>query len=146
MSIWLRLRLDSWARWLRGSRSCAGCAEALVKSFEGDGSSAFSFGTSATGCTSLKGAIAMPGHVGVGEGRADAHGDEDVEDLVGYSGDERLHGAGEEFGKCKGLTGVAAERCGLGGIQVREDFLVEAEVCPAGEEAKCSLPESGSGE
>lgn len=85
-------------------------------------------------------------HVRGRKRRAEADGDQDIKDLVGNGRDGRLGRGGEELGKGKRLGGVAAERGGLRGIEVREDSLVEAQVGPAGEEAKRGLPDGGAGE
>lgn len=61
--------------------------------------------------------------------------------------DEGLHGAREEFGESKRFGGIAAERIrGLGGVEVGENGLVEAEVGPARQEAEYGEEEGGEGE
>lgn len=67
--------------------------------------------------------------------RADAHGDQHVEDVLRYARNHGPDGTGEELGKGKGLAGVTAEGARLGLVEVGKDGLVETEVGPACDEA-----------
>lgn len=90
--------------------------------------------------------------VALWEGRAQAHGDEDVEDSVGGLCDDGFDGAWEELGEGEGFCGVAAHGGGggvvgrLGGVEVWEDGLVEAQVGEGGKEAVQGEEEGGGGE
>lgn len=147
------LRMDRWAgrlgsglrRLLAGS--IAGRIQTLIQSAQGNGSASLGLSTRTTG-GSAAAAAATPAlqHIGRRKGRAETHGDEHVKDLVGDCGDDGFGGSGKELGKGKGLGGVAAERGRLGGVEVGEDRLVEAQVGPAGEEAIHCLPNGCAGE
>lgn len=82
-----------------------------------------------------------------GEGRAQAHRDEHVEDLIGHDRNEWFHRPREKLRKRKRLGGVAAKRVGrLRRVEVRKDGLVEAQVGPARQEAEDGEEEGGKGE
>ena len=72
--------------------------------------------------------------------------------MVREGGDEWLGLCREEFGEGESFAGIAPERAGLRRVQVGEDFLVESEVGPAGEETEdgevkgCAREERGQGE
>lgn len=67
--------------------------------------------------------------------------------MVGDGGDEWFGRAWKEFGKGECLGSIAAERIrGLGGIEVGENGLVEAQVRPAREEAEDSEEEGSDGQ
>ena len=70
------------------------------------------------------------------ERRAHLHRNKNIKHAIRHPRDERPDGPGEELGERKSLAGVAAERGRLvGGVEVREDGLVEAQVGPARQEA-----------
>lgn len=98
----------------RAGRTGRRGAQPLVKGLQGNRTASLGLGASAARCTTLEDVIPARGrHVGGGEGRADAHGHESVEDLVRHRSDEWLDGCREELGKGKRLAGVSAEGRGL---------------------------------
>ena len=71
----------------------------------------------------------------LGKRRANAHGHQHIEYVLGDARDHGPDGTGEELGKGKGLTSVTAEGARLGLVEVGEDGLVKSEVGPACDEA-----------
>lgn len=123
-----------------------GSMQTLVEGLEGKRPAAFGLGS----CAARNGAVdvvaaARGGLVVVVEGCANLHSYQNLEDLVGASGNEGLDGAREELGKGECLAGIATERGWLCGIEVGEDLLVEAQICPADEETKDGFEEGGDG-
>ena len=86
------------------------------------------------------------GHVCAGEGHAEAHGHQDVEDLGRDAGNKGLDGTWEELGKGERFARITAERGRLRGVEVGEDGLVEAQIRPARQEAKDGEEEGRAGE
>lgn len=136
--------MNSGRGWVaRGASGGAGggSMQTLIEGLESQRPPALGLGSCTAGCAALvavvrEGVIAAGGlDVVLRERRADAHGDQHVEDVLGDSSNHGPDGSGEKLGKGKGLAGVTAEGARLGLVEVGEDGLVKTEVGPARDEA-----------
>jgi len=92
--------------------------QALVEGAQSKGTTALGLGAGTSGSRSVAETVVAAGgsNVSGAEGYADAHGDQEVEDVGRDGRDDGTHRAREELGDGEGLAGVAAERAWLGSV------------------------------